>query len=389
MKMKHLQLLPVGLLLLWVTTLQAQQLKLGNNPTTINKSALLEMESLQQGLLLPRIPDTTVAPLTTAPDGMLIFFTADSTLRLRKAGAWQKVTDVSTGAWVLGGNSPGSEKTLGTTTNYALPIITNNTERMRIGTDGRVGIGVTTPSYPLTVRDTLEIRHTLSSTAVSTLLFSNTAGAGSGDFRIGSDGWDVFWQGGGGHNLQMGSWWGMILYGDRGVAGFPAFGATSLNTGVLIPAQRTASVALGVQAIAGQTVNLTEWRSSAGTAISAVAKDGSLGVLTAAPTAKLDVAGTFKLGASGTILTNVIKGSASITDIVTAISGNSPLSKTITITGATTTASVIVNPRAAMPAGVMIAYAYVSAANTVTVVFGNTGASQTLGTVTLDVTVIQ
>lgn len=44
-------------------------------------------------------------------------------------------------AWVYGGNSVPSQQNIGTTSNYALPFITNNTERMRISPTGNVGIG--------------------------------------------------------------------------------------------------------------------------------------------------------------------------------------------------------------------------------------------------------
>ncbi len=47
-------------------------------------------------------------------------------------------------AWVLGGNSVSSVQNLGTTSNYALPFITNNSEKMRLSTGGSLGIGTTT-----------------------------------------------------------------------------------------------------------------------------------------------------------------------------------------------------------------------------------------------------
>lgn len=49
----------------------------------------------------------------------------------------------STG-WALGGNNVSSMENLGTTSNYALPFTTNNTEKMRISTTGDVAIGTTT-----------------------------------------------------------------------------------------------------------------------------------------------------------------------------------------------------------------------------------------------------
>lgn len=54
-------------------------------------------------------------------------------------------------AWLLGGNNVVATSTIGTITNYDFPIITNNTEKMRVTTAGNVGIGTTTPSWPLDV----------------------------------------------------------------------------------------------------------------------------------------------------------------------------------------------------------------------------------------------
>ena len=46
--------------------------------------------------------------------------------------------------WSQNGNNVTAVKTLGTTSNYDLPFITNNIERMRITSTGRVGIGTST-----------------------------------------------------------------------------------------------------------------------------------------------------------------------------------------------------------------------------------------------------
>jgi hypothetical protein len=73
------------------TLLHAQQLKLGTNPSNIQKSALLELESKSQGLLLPRISDTTLATIKASPDGMIIFLTLNNSLCIRANGAWQKL----------------------------------------------------------------------------------------------------------------------------------------------------------------------------------------------------------------------------------------------------------------------------------------------------------
>jgi hypothetical protein len=59
--------------------------------------------------------------------------------------------------WAIGGNSVTSIQNLGTTTNYSLPFITNNIERMRILTNGNIGIGVTNPTAMLEIAGQIKI----------------------------------------------------------------------------------------------------------------------------------------------------------------------------------------------------------------------------------------
>lgn len=51
------------------------QLKVGNRPASQHKSAVLELESGSQGLLLTRVADTSVMTGLNPPDGMIIYFT--------------------------------------------------------------------------------------------------------------------------------------------------------------------------------------------------------------------------------------------------------------------------------------------------------------------------
>lgn len=51
----------------------------------------------------------------------------------------------STGTpWVIGGNNVTTLQNIGTTSNYSLPFITNNTEKMRLSSTGNLGIGTST-----------------------------------------------------------------------------------------------------------------------------------------------------------------------------------------------------------------------------------------------------
>ncbi|WP_133994358.1 hypothetical protein [Dinghuibacter silviterrae] len=123
------------------------QLKIGSNPSTINKSSILELESTRQGLLLPRIPgaNLTTAPLSTAPDGMIIYVTDSTSLFIRKNGLWQRMSADSVANaknWNTTGNA-GLDSTvnfLGTTDAQPLIVKTNGAERLRVTSNGNLKV---------------------------------------------------------------------------------------------------------------------------------------------------------------------------------------------------------------------------------------------------------
>lgn len=135
----------VLLLLLFCHTAFGQQLRLGNQPYTVEKSAVLELVSTNQGLLFPRIADTTLINALSPPDGMVIYFTVTQQLLVRANGYWQAF-------WSVNGNTTGGVKKLGSRDNYDISFITNNTERMRISNTGHAGIGTASPSTFLHIK---------------------------------------------------------------------------------------------------------------------------------------------------------------------------------------------------------------------------------------------
>jgi len=66
----------------------SQQLRLGNNPFAVEKSAVLELQSTNQGLLFTRIADTALINTMNPPDGMVVYFTPTKRLLLRSNGYW-------------------------------------------------------------------------------------------------------------------------------------------------------------------------------------------------------------------------------------------------------------------------------------------------------------
>lgn len=150
-------------LVLTSATLLNAQLKVGDNPTSIQKSSILELESTRQGLLLPRLADTAAINLLTPPDGMIIYLNSDNSLRLRSNGYWKKVADLSeaNSNWSLSGNT-GTDSTvnfIGTVDGKPLVMKTNNAERLRINSNGNVGIGTNAPTATLNVDGTVKLEN--------------------------------------------------------------------------------------------------------------------------------------------------------------------------------------------------------------------------------------
>ena len=139
------------------------QLKVGDNPTNIQKSSILELESTRQGLLLPRLADTTAINALTPPDGMIIYLNSDKSLRLRSNGAWKKIADLSeaTANWSLTGNSGTNPATnfIGTIDGQPLVVRTNNAERLRVDASGNVGIGTNNPTAKLNVDGSVKLQN--------------------------------------------------------------------------------------------------------------------------------------------------------------------------------------------------------------------------------------
>jgi hypothetical protein len=91
------------------------QVKIGNNPTVVNKSSILELESDSLGVLLPRLQDTILINKLNPPDGMLIFIRNAGTRRvfIRQDGHWAELmTEIALRTFMNAGNVPVSDTTL-------------------------------------------------------------------------------------------------------------------------------------------------------------------------------------------------------------------------------------------------------------------------------------
>ena len=134
------------------------QLKVGDNPTTINSSAILEIESTNQGLLLPRM--TTAqrdANILSPIAGLVIYNTSTNALEV-----------------VVSGSGLGS---------FWLNVLTGATSIVASGTTtsvGGIGVGTTTPNanavldVTSTTKGILLPRLTSDPTGVAGMIYYNT-----------------------------------------------------------------------------------------------------------------------------------------------------------------------------------------------------------------------
>jgi hypothetical protein len=168
------------------------QVKIGDNPKSINSDAILEIESSNKGLLLTRVAlksTTTSSPLKLFTQGMVVYNTStlnDVTpgLYYSDGKKWIKAnTQLSSSDsnseqavfWATkGNNTVTSTNFIGSTNNAPVIIKTNNSERLRVTEAGWVGIGTSTPKASLQVKGQLIVDSlSLGSSTTDKILVAN------------------------------------------------------------------------------------------------------------------------------------------------------------------------------------------------------------------------
>ena len=364
--------------------------------TTGNASSVLDVYSVAKGFLAPRMTAAQRTAIASPANGLLVYQTDGTNGFYYYNGttaAWVMLTaSGSTGSnWSLSGNSGtnSSANFLGTTDNNSFKMRTNNTQRVLVDSLGSVAVG-SAPTFTAGVEREKFLVDAGSSTTPNTsynvidgkgyidnylqLNIQNRAGTAnaSSDLVASNDAATE-----------------LVNYVDLGIN---SSGNTS--TGVLGGASTAYLYGTGNDfAIGNGTAGKNLLLFTGGTAANErmrITGTGNVGIATTTPAAILDVSGTYKLGSAGTVLTNMIKTSISFTDN-SAFDYSSPTEvETVTVTGANVDATVIVNPRTALPSSVSLAWARVTSSNTVAIGFVNADVtSHPLGTITCDVTVIQ
>lgn len=136
-------------------SLSAQNVGINNTGATPNANAILDIDDSgnDKGILIPRVTSgqrTGIGGLGLGEEGLTVYDQTTNSYWLWDGAQWVQFM-MQGDAWTLVGNAGTNPSTnfLGTTDARDLVLRTNNAERVRVTSAGRVGIGTPTPAYTL------------------------------------------------------------------------------------------------------------------------------------------------------------------------------------------------------------------------------------------------
>lgn len=124
--------------------------QVGIGTTSPDGSAILDVMSSTKGLLAPRMTTAERTGIASPADGLLVYDTDTHSFWYYKSSAWSEFLG-NTSGWSLAGNSLTGTEFLGSANSQPVKFYSNNTERMRVSSEGNVGISTTNPQNPLHV----------------------------------------------------------------------------------------------------------------------------------------------------------------------------------------------------------------------------------------------
>ncbi len=153
------------------------QSNVGIGTTTPAASAVLDLTSTTQGLLVPRMSNY-VAGISSPANGLLVYDNVKNTFYYYNNTAWVPFLSSGSGWGLLGnGGTVAGTNFLGTTDPIDFRIRTSNLERVAVTAAGLVGVGTNAPASKLTV---LDGNQALGTTANQSILTSDAEGINIG-----------------------------------------------------------------------------------------------------------------------------------------------------------------------------------------------------------------
>jgi hypothetical protein len=130
-----------------LSNLNAQNVAINATGAAPAASAMLDVSSTTNGLLIPRMTSVQRTAIAAPATGLYVYDTTTGSFWYFDGTVWQEQLNGSIG-WRLTGNAIAAANLIGTTNAQAFRFYCNNTERMRINpTDGEIVCGATASPY--------------------------------------------------------------------------------------------------------------------------------------------------------------------------------------------------------------------------------------------------
>lgn len=144
-------LLVMFIALLFVGATNAQNIAINKSGATADESAILDLQSDEQGFLTPRMTTTQRTAISTPANGLLIFDTNTNSFWFYKSSTW---TELNSGPTTLVADEDGNTKIQveETANENNIRFDTDGSESMVLTNEGKLGIGVAAPSGFLHVK---------------------------------------------------------------------------------------------------------------------------------------------------------------------------------------------------------------------------------------------
>lgn len=167
----------------------SQSLSVNTDGSAAHASAMLDVKSTTKGLLIPRMSRTERDAIASPATGLLIFQNAPDSIGYYyfNGTAWTWLlanSNADSLAWRTGGNTGTlpANNFIGTRDNVDLVVKTNNTEAIRVATNGAIGLGTNLPSTGPGISSRLDIRDEDGNLSDITQVVAGTSGAAFHNF---------------------------------------------------------------------------------------------------------------------------------------------------------------------------------------------------------------